>query len=132
MDESIDIPAEATVGKSREGSVYDDPDLAELPEWWRSAIGEFREHDLPPYQPPRFSDGVLIHEVIDKLREKHDQRIVLIGMDTRYGDDWTVRIGEETIGEIRHGRASEGYVVFGMESEEFEEWIDSEMQDAGD
>jgi hypothetical protein len=125
----VESTADTADEKSEDGSVYDDSNRSELPEWWHSAIAEFRAHDLPPYQPPRFADGVLIHEVIENLEDRHNRRISLLGMDTRYGDDWAVRIGEKTVGEIKHGRAAEGYVVFGLESDEFEEWIDTEMQE---
>lgn len=106
----------------------DEKSISELPSWWRSAIKEFDEHDLPPYQPPRFADGVIKHEIVEKLESQYDVTIRFIGINTQYGDNWHVRIDDEIIGEIGHIRAAEGFSVFKMESDEFEEWIHSELQ----
>ena len=132
MADHDNAPPDIVRKEERDEPAYQDTDISELPDWWRSAIAEFRSHDLPPYKPPRFSDGVLIQEVIDKLKEEHSRRISLIGIDTRYGDDWSVRVDDKTVGEIEHTRAAEGYVVFGMESEKFEQWIDDEIQEIDD
>ena len=132
MADHDNAPPDIARKEERDEPAYQDTDISELPDWWRSAIAEFRSHDLPPYKPPRFSDGVLIQEVIDKLREEHSRRVSLIGIDTRYGDDWSVRVDDKTVGEIEHTRAAEGYVVFGMESKKFKQWVDDEIQEIND
>lgn len=110
-----------------EGADVDDPyveaDGSALPEWWREAIEEFRRHGLRPYRPPRFTDGVLKYTVVERLEETHGVDIDFIGVDVSHGDDWTVRVDDESIGTIGHHRSSDAYTVFEMDSDEFVDWV---------
>lgn len=54
---------------------YEDVDISDLPSWWRNAIEEFERHELQPYQPPRFSDGVFKYTVIERLEEEYNINI---------------------------------------------------------
>lgn len=105
--------------------------LSELPDWWREAIIEFREHGLPPYQPPRFKDGALKHEVVEELEQKHDVEIDFIGIDTVHNEDWTVRVDGNPIGEIVHTRSSDRASLYGLSSDEFVEWVEEHIDDTG-
>lgn len=56
------------------------------PEWWRENEQLRDELDLAPYEPPRVTDGVSLHEVVDALEDEFDCTIRLVGNDTRDGD----------------------------------------------
>lgn len=132
--EETDDAAIADLGSRPPGSdpadPYEDVDVSELPEWWQRTIEEFREYGLRPYRPPRFEDGTLKHEVVEDLKETHDIDIMFVGVDVRYGDDWTVRIDGTPVGEIGHRRSPEGYTVFGMTSDEFVDFVTDRIGEA--
>ena len=106
---------------------YEDVDISSLPEWWQEAIEEFEEYGLRPYRPPRFEDGVLKHEVVEELEARHGIDITFIAYDSRFGDDWEVHVGEESIGDIGRRRSPEGYTVFEADSEEFVDFVESNL-----
>lgn len=98
-------------------------DRSELPDWWRDAIEEFQTHELKPYHPPQFSDGVFRHEVVEDLETEFDIDIRFLSMNPQYGGDWSVQIDGEAIGTIPRYRHPDGYSVFEIESNEFAAWI---------
>jgi len=102
---------------------YENVDLSALPGWWREAIEEFRDHDLRPFKPPRFSDGELKFRTVERLENELDINIDFVGVDVTRSDDWTVRVNKKIIGTIGRRRTSEAYTEFEMPSDEFEEWI---------
>ena len=106
---------------------YKDIEISDLPSWWQKAIKEFEQHDLRPYRPPRFKDGVLKHEVVEELEEKHDIVITFLAFGSDYEDNWEVLLNEESIGEIGRHRAPEGYTVFETSSDSFAEFVESEI-----
>lgn len=106
---------------------YRDVDVSGLPEWWQEAIEEFERHGLRPYRPPRFEDDVLKHEIIEDLERDHGIHIRFVAYNTRFEDDWEVQIDGESIGEIGRHRAPEGYTVFETDSEEFVEFVESNL-----
>lgn len=108
---------------------YDGVEISELPEWWREAIHEYEAHDLRPYQPPRFDDGTLTHDVVSKLEAEHGVSIVFLGFNVKYRDDWTIRIDGEDVGTIGRHRSANGYSVFEMERDEFVEFVRTELED---
>lgn len=127
--EDEDRPRIARLGARSPGEddsdPYEDVDISDLPEWWRRAIETFREHDLRPYRPPRFEDGTLKHEVIDQVEAELDVDIRLACFNARHGDDWTVYVNGEQIGEIGHRRSPDGYSVFEIGSDEFVSFVRS-------
>lgn len=99
--------------------------FTELPEWWRDCIKEFENHNLPSYQPPQFNDGRYTYKVVDKLQAKFDISVRFVGVGVKYGDDWTVFVDREPVGEIGRYRNPRGYTVYDMSSQRFEMWIES-------
>jgi len=62
--------------------------------WWVENE-ELRAYlDLPDYTPPRFADGTYTHDLIPELEEKYDCDIRFLGVDTRYLEDWEVRVDD--------------------------------------
>lgn len=99
---------------------YADVDLATLPDWWREAVETFEAHGLRPYRPPRFADGVLKHEVVDRLQADLDVDVTLACFDADRPDRWQVRIDGEQVATVGHHRSPEGYSVFETDSSDFE------------
>lgn len=96
---------------------------ADKPRWWRDNEALRAEMGLSEYRPPRFADGVYTYEVVDPLEEAHDCRIQFIGVDTRYPDDWEVRIDGTPAFEIGRHRDESGNTVYEMTAEAFLEAI---------
>jgi hypothetical protein len=129
MDESRTTTGDDDATPSEElQEMYPDLDLSSLPDWWREAILEFHEHGLPPYRPPRFADGTLEREVVDRLEDRHGVEIDFIGMDTLHNEDWTVRVDGEPIGEIPHSRAADRAPLYGVTSEAFVELVEGHLE----
>lgn len=93
------------------------------PDWWRENERIRSEMELPPYDPPRFEDGIYTHEVIDPLESRHDCTIRFMGVNTHYGDDWEVRIDGEPILTIGHHRDKNGNTVYETTAEDFREHV---------
>lgn len=108
---------------------YEAVDISELPDWWRDAIEEYEAHDLRPYQPPRFEDGTLKHEVVSTLEAEHGVSITFLGFNVEYREDWSVRIDGEDVGTIGRHRSARGYSVFEMETDEFAEFVRGALED---
>lgn len=102
---------------------YADIDISTLPQWWQRAIEEFDSYGLRPYRPPRFEDGVFKHRVVERLEAEEDVRIDFIGVNSRYQDDWQVRVDGELVGPIGRRRSPEGFTVFEMDSDAFATFV---------
>lgn len=102
--------------------VYDS--VSSLPTWWRTVVEEFSEHDLRPYRPPQFKNGVIAPPVISMLERRYDTDIQLLAIDPRLDDDWTVYIDGNELMEIGHRRKPAGYTVYDTTAEELESAID--------
>jgi hypothetical protein len=104
----------------------DDED--ERPEWWRQAAAEFERYDLRPYRPPRFADGTLKHEVVDRLEAEYGVAITFVSIDPEPNDEWEVRVDATTVFELGHRRHRAGYSIFETTAEQFEstvrEWLE--------
>lgn len=107
---------------------YAEIDLASLPDWWRDAVETFRSHGLRPYRPPRFTDGVLKHEIVDSLEETLDVKITVRCFDPDGTDEWEVRIGGEPVTTVGHHRSAAGYSVFEIDSDAFAETVREHAQ----
>ena len=89
------------------------------PDWWRENERLREAMDLPEYRPPRFSDGTYTHRVTGPLETEHGCRIQFAGVNTRYPEDWAVRIdGEPAFGIGRH-RDEQGNTVYELAADEF-------------
>lgn len=94
------------------------------PKWWRDNELLRAEMGLAEYRPPRFADGVYTHEVVDPLEATHNCRIQFIGVNTRYPDDWEVRIDGTPAFEIGRHRDESGNTVYEMTVGAFREAVD--------
>lgn len=95
-----------------------DPD--DVPEWWRENARLKAEMGLPAYEPPRFADGTYAFEVVERIEAEHDCRVRFMGVDTRYEDDWEVRVGGETAFEIGRRRDDSGNTIYDATAEAFQ------------
>jgi hypothetical protein len=111
---------------------YADVDVDRLPDWWRDAVGEFEEHDLPPYRPPRFADGVLVPPLIERLEAVHDVEIRLMGIDVDHGDAWGLHVDGEVVAAVERERTADGCTRYGMTSEEFVAAVRERVEAAAD
>lgn len=95
----------------------------DVPEWWRENEQLKAEMGLPAYEPPRFADGTYTFEIVDRIETAHDCRLRFLGVDTRYEDDWEVRLDGEIAFEVGRRRDDNGNTVYGMTAERFEEAV---------
>jgi hypothetical protein len=101
-----------------------DVNISELPAWWQNAIRTFRESGLPAFQPPRFSDGQLKHDVVTELEAEFGVNIRFVYYDNDSGE-WDIQVDGETLATVDHRRSREGYSVYGIASDTFEALIRS-------
>ena len=106
-----------------EESPYQGEDLSEYPDWWRKNIEDFREHELRPYRPPRFTDGEYLPPLRRELEDKFDVEIDIRALNPSELDDWRVEVDGEPVAEIGKERAGEGFTRYDMTSDEFESLI---------
>lgn len=98
-------------------------DRDEVPEWWRENERLKAEMGLPMYEPPRFSDGTYAFKVVERIDAAHDCRFRFLGVNTRYEDDWEVRLDGETAFEVGRRRDDNGNTVYRMTAERFEDTV---------
>lgn len=98
-------------------------DERERPDWWRRAVAEFERHDLRPYRPPRFADGTLKHDVVDRLEAEYGVDITFVSFDPEPDDTWEVRVDGTTAFEVGHRRHRAGYSIFETSAEAFESTV---------
>lgn len=98
---------------------YEGVDRSALPAWWRRAIEEFEAHGLRPYRPPRFADGTLAHEVVERLEADLGVSVRFTSVDSDYREAWEVRVDGDVVDEVGRHRSPEGYTVYEVGAEEF-------------
>lgn len=111
---------------------YADIDISQLPDWWRDAVVEFRARGLPPYRPPRFTDGVLVPSLLARIETVHDIDIQLIGINVGHGDAWGVRIDGDIVATVDRERTSDGSTQYDMTSEEFTDVVRAQVETTAD
>jgi hypothetical protein len=94
-------------------------DESDRPTWWRRNEDLKRRLDIPAYEPPRFADGVYVHDVIDDIETEFDVDVQLVGYDTTFPEDWTVTVDGEEVTDVGHGRDTDGNTVFDVSSDRF-------------
>ncbi|WIV65899.1 hypothetical protein [Natrialbaceae archaeon AArc-T1-2] len=99
------------------------------PDWWKENNRIREEMDLPPYDPPRFIDGVYLHEVVDDLKAECDCTIRFVGENTEYGDDWDIRIDGDRVAKIGRHRNENANTVYEMTASEFRTLVRSTLRD---
>jgi hypothetical protein len=113
------------------GTKTDDPGAGPMtkPDWWLENEQIRTEMDLPSYRPPRFADDVYTYEVTEPLEEECGCEIRFVGIDTRYGDDWSVRIDGVPTFPVGHRRDEQGNTIYTVESTEFERRVRAAIED---
>lgn len=102
-------------------NVYED--IESLPSWWQEAVREFESHDLRPYRPSQFTDDEIVREIVDDLEEQYDVEIDISAKNPTPDGPWTVRVDGESVTDVEHRRKPEGYTVYGISSERFEDIV---------
>jgi hypothetical protein len=98
------------------------------PEWWTRSAELKSELNLPEYEPPRFSDGTYVHEVVERLEETHECTIQFGAVNPRYPDDWFVWIDGEQAFAIGRSRTIEANTRYEMTAAEFREAVEPHLQ----
>lgn len=93
------------------------------PQWWAESAAVKNSLDLPAYDPPRFRDGVYIHEVVNPLEEAHDCDILVGALNPHYPDDWQVWIDREPAFTIGRHRDANGNTVYEMTADQFRDAV---------
>ena len=119
MSEDPPRPASLPPGYD-EASPYDGTDLESLPAWWRENVAAFRRHGMRPYRPPRFADGTVTTEVVDRLEAELGVTVRLRAFDPQAGGDWEVIVDGEPAARIERERTEGGYSEYGVTAAEFE------------
>lgn len=101
----------------------------EKPDWWLANEHIKNTFDLPEYEPPRFSDGTYVHQIVEPIEERYGCEIQFIGTDPRYPDDWEVRIDREPIMSISRCRTENGNTRYLKESEAFRKQVVAELEE---
>jgi hypothetical protein len=99
--------------------VMGDQSNSQRPDWWEENSAIRAELGLPDYEPSQFKDGVYTHRVISGLEERYGVQIRLVGDDTRYGDDWDVRVDGTVVLSLGRHCDTDGNTVFEMDSNAF-------------
>jgi hypothetical protein len=107
---------------------YKDESLKKYPSWWQNNIKKFRESGLPPYRPPRFSDGRYSPEVISELESEHNISIQLRCINPQSRTDWEILVDGNQAGKVGRTRKSNGYSLYKITSEKFESMVKGQLQ----
>lgn len=99
----------------------------EKPDWWIANEQDRVAMELPAYEPPQFSDGVYVHDVVPELERAYDCEITLLGKNVDYLDDWEVRIDDVTRFHIGRARNDSGNTIYQCPSSEFIESVEREF-----
>lgn len=93
------------------------------PDWWRENERIREERGLPPYEPPRFADGTYVHEVLDRFEAEYGVDLRLLGVNTRFPEDWELRIDGEPAFAVERTRDENGNTVYELAAAEFAERV---------
>lgn len=93
------------------------------PEWISDVRDEFTEYNLGEYNPPTFIDEIPIYKVFNQLESNHDLNVRFVAYNANYGDDWTIEVNGEPIGEISRTRTNDSGTQYLMTSDEFINYV---------
>jgi hypothetical protein len=111
---------------------YDGVQTDRLPDWWVDAIEEFREHDIGPYRPPRFSDDALVPPVVARLESEFDVDIRFVGVGVQHGDSWRIYVDDEAVTTVDRERTPSGYTRYHVRGDRFESEIRNHVESGPD
>jgi hypothetical protein len=93
------------------------------PDWWSENERLRNEFDLPPYEPPRFADGTHTYSVVNRVEDEFGCDVRFVGVDSRYGDDWHVRVDGESLFTVGRYRDENANTVYKISAHAFEQRI---------
>lgn len=102
------------------------------PDWWARNEAYKRRLGIPEYSPPRFQDGEYTYAVVDDLEEAYGCTVRFVGRDSRYPEDWEVRVDGTPVMAIGRHRDENGNTVYEMDSSEFKERLVGSLSDSGE
>jgi hypothetical protein len=105
------------------GSTGDDP------EWWEENESIRERMGLPQYEPPRFEDGVYVHDIVPDIEDQYDVTVQFVGSNTDYGDDWELRVDFEPVLSIGRHRDEDGNTVFEASAAAIIDALETELSD---
>lgn len=108
---------------------YEDIDLSMYPAWWRRNVAEFRAHEMRPYRPPRFADGTVTTDVINRLEERLDVSVQIRAVDPQDGGDWRIVVEGDPAGSVEHVRTQAGHSRYEITAEAFEAVVTEAVED---
>ncbi|MFB6250781.1 MAG: hypothetical protein ABEI27_03675 [Halobellus sp.] len=103
-----------------EDAPYDDADLDAFPEWWRRNVEEFQSHEMRPYRPPRFADGTVTTELIERLESTHGVDIRIRAVDPQDGGTWKILVDGEATESVERTRTEAGNTRYEITATAFE------------
>lgn len=98
---------------------YEDEDLDDYPAWWRENIQEFRDHDMRPYRPPRFSDGELVPEIVLDCEAELGVDVGIRAVNPELEEDWELQVADTTVTTVGRHRDGDGVTIYEMTSDDF-------------
>jgi len=107
---------------------YEGVDLEEFPDWWRHNVEEFEAHGMRPYRPPRFADGTVTTEVVDRLEAELEVTVRIRAVDPQDGGDWEVVVGDSVVETIDRVRTEAGNSRYELTAEAFESLVRAATQ----
>lgn len=106
-----------------ENDPYEGEDLETYPEWWRESIELFKQHNMRPYRPSKFSDGETVPSLVNELSEELDVEILFRAIDPDTADEWDVLVDHEPVGKVGRHRDSDGFTQYHIDSATFESLV---------
>ena len=106
-----------------EESPYEGVDLSEYPGWWRRNVEAFERHGMRPYRPPRFSDGSVTTEVIERLEESLGVTVRIRAVDPQADGAWEVVVDGEPVGSVERTRTEAGNTRYELTADAFERLV---------
>jgi len=106
-----------------EEAPYEGVDLSAYPRWWRRNVEVFERHGMRPYRPPRFADGSVTTEVIDRLEDSLDVEVRIRAVDPQAGGSWEVVVDGEPVDSVERVRTETGNSRYEVTADEFERTV---------
>lgn len=94
-----------------------------IPDWWRQNCQEFREHELRPYRPPQFDDGVPTPERIQTLEAEMGVEIMIRSVNPQGEGDWELLVDGDIVTSLDRFRSRAGYTQYKLTSDQFESLV---------
>lgn len=106
-----------------EEAPYEGVDLSAYPGWWRRNVEAFERHGMRPYRPPRFSDGAVTTDVIERLENSLGVTVRIRAVDPHAGGSWEVLVDGEPVEAVERVRTETGNSRYELTADEFERLV---------